>query len=176
MNDAWLGLVGVIVGGAITTLATVWMDARREKIEAKKIAHAVAGELAAAKELVTRRKFLEGIREFRDMASSGVVAAFSVHLPSDPLIPVTRASVANIGSLNGELPRLIPQIVLWCDGLAADIRRLAVYGVGGSDSLISQENSEAAAEMYGEMELLLSDFMDGCDRVVAEVDRLYPRS
>lgn len=174
MSSGWFGLLGVVVGGLITGSTTWWMTSRKDKAEARNIAIAVSGELAAAANLIRRRRFVEGIEQHIDSAKDGDVYAFSIHLPPDPLLPITRSSAEKVGVLNGRLPILIPQIVLWCDGLASDIRRLAQHGVDKDDSLIRSDSPEFAVSMYEEILHLLTDLLSACDDVVKEVNRLYP--
>ncbi|MGY3265210.1 hypothetical protein [Lysobacter sp. HA35] len=174
MDQGAAALFGALIGGGLTALTTFGVEYAKIRMTRRNLSVAIAGEAAAVAEVVRRRDWQAQIAEYsRDAGIDGAVYQFAVHLPPD-IVPTSRAAMTNAGLLEGDLPSLLSRFVMYADGIASDIRRLADYPPGHEKSLLRYDEPDAAARVYGELFAMLEEGLRVADRIVGEVKKQYP--
>ena len=118
MDQGVAALLGALIGGVLTAAATIGADVRRERSQARNLAIATAGEACAVAEMVRRRQWANMVAECYVDATQGSVAQFSAQLPPE-ILPVARSAQQSAGVLPGNLPALVPRLVMLADSWLA---------------------------------------------------------
>lgn len=174
MDSGVAAFLGAVLGGVISGLFTWGMTYWRDRVIAKNWAIAVAGEVSAVAEMVRRRQWIEVVSDIALAAKERqVVGAFTVHLP-DETLSVSRRAMEHVGLLNGLLPSMVPRVVTICDGIIADIRRLANFPIDHPQGMIFSSLPAACHDTHAELLGLLLEGLSVCDGIVDETCKLYP--
>lgn len=173
MDQGIAALLGALIGGLLTAGASWWIEYRRDIKHSRNLAFAVAGEVAAVAELVRRRLWLRELFECCLAAKRGVVIGFETHLPPEILV-VSRSAMQHAGNLPGQLPALVPRVVMMGDGIISDLRRLAAFDIDEPHSILQSSHPASAEQFYTELLGIMLNALRLCDEIVLEVNRLYP--
>jgi hypothetical protein len=173
MDQGWAALLGALIGGAMTGGATMGVELFKHRVLRRNLSVAVAGEAAAVAEVVRRRQWRNQIAQLALDAQRGNVYRFDVHLPPD-IMPISREAMKNAGLLTGDLPDLLPRLVMFVDGISSDLNRLALYDFDDPKCLLRADAPEAAFGTYAELFGMVEEALSVCDRIVGEVKRQYP--
>ncbi|MEJ2789471.1 MULTISPECIES: hypothetical protein [unclassified Pseudoxanthomonas] len=166
-------LLGALVGGITSWLATWSIEARRDRRQAKSLALAAASEIDAVLAIVNARKWRDGFVEALEEAEQGNVQRVTVHVRQD-YFPLTRAAMAHAGVINRDLSVLLARFVILADGVTADLRRIAENDIGTDGSLF--DDAEGAKVAYAELiEITDAAFHVGREAVTL-VSHMYPRN
>lgn len=165
----WLGLAGVLLGGLVTTLATAYLEWKRSCREARALALAFRGEIAAIKDVLAKRDYVGSIRHIIEcIEKKGESWPDAKIRVRREYFNVFRSNVGNIGKLPGNLPSSIASYYLTGNAILEDFEDMA------SGSLTST-SAEQQVAFYKELLALIEIGLAAGDTIVNEIDRRYRR-
>jgi len=161
------GLLGVVTGGLITTGASYFLESSRERRESASLAAAFKGELRAIQQIVTRRKYIETLREIVEYidTTGNDFPALGVRIEQE-YFGVYKANVSKIGKLPSPLPERIATFYAMTFALLEDFK-IASTGLPPNSSTDDQKR------FYGDMITLLEDNAKAADEIVAIIGAKY---
>lgn len=173
MDSQWIGLFGVLVGGALSWLATVSVERRRDKRAGRGISAAISSEVDAALSLVQARDWMSDFVDAHARAEKGEVVILTIHL-RDNYLSACASALQNPGVIDRELLTLVSKLVMLANGLTADLQRMANHEPGTHGALIELDNAPQAVRVYYD----LIHILDACNQVgrmiVGRVNFIYP--
>lgn len=174
MDQGLAALLGALIGGLSAFLAAWRIEVQRERRLARNAAVASACEVDALLMLIKARKWRDSFVQYKEVAEQGTVVCLQIPVHEKPL-PLTRQAVMTVGAIDPELVVYMSRLVTVADALTADLRRLYETGVDEPRGLLTSDDPEFAASLYGEMIQLLDAGFEVGSRLVSVVDRRYPR-
>lgn len=174
MDQGIAGLVGALIGGAISLLTTWGVELRRDRRQARNLAVAAASELDAILMLVQARNWKQWFEAARDEATNGNVVQISIHVRDDYL-PMCRSAIAHAGSIDHDLAIYLGRVLTLADGLISDIKRLSAHAPDAPDSLLSSANPAGAVDFYANLISLLDAATYTGLMAVSRVAAVYPK-
>jgi hypothetical protein len=164
-TETTAALIGGVIGGVLTIAGNLIHEWWRDRRNSRQLSHAIAGEVGALVRILERRRYLETIKDYAQRARQGEIAVFDGRI-SKNYFPVIEASLDQIGTLPGELPILIPELLTLAKSALEDLE--AIEAGEWSD-----RDAEGYATGYDELAEVLESGLDAGRSIVVAVARVY---
>ena len=174
MDQAWVAILGTVVGGGISLGTAWWIEARKERRIGMNVSIAAASELDAVLMILKARDWRGNLNIAADAAKKGQVVPFFFSTMRDDYLPMCREALRHAGSIDPRLAILLARAIVLADGLIADVRSLHDRPMGTQNSLLQPSMPEMALKLFTNMvEIIDAGFSVG-GQVIALVDSIYP--
>jgi hypothetical protein len=158
-------ILAAAVGGGIAILTGVAQELFKDSRKAQQLAHAIAGEVGAALEIVKKRGYVDLLINYRDAAIAGNAQIVKVSIQKT-FFPVMEANLQNIGLLPVELPLLCTRFLTLSKAALEDVSCL---NTGTWDHL----DAPNLARLYNELIEVLEAVAKTGSEIIALVATLY---
>jgi len=137
MSDGVIGLIGVLVGGVITSGTTFTMEYFTQHKEAFHLAHAFRGGVGALLDIVEHRQYLRVVEWKIQEAKRGATSPLMIKVRRDYLALFSK-NVDRIGLLEPELAKKLPTFYTYVNSLLEDIDTMNEldWGKFSSDTIV----------------------------------------
>lgn len=170
---ALFGVVGTVIGGLISFIATCWVElqkGRREHdnqlLENQALAKAIAAEIETTLRMFRFRNARGHVDQYLMAARAGNQQIFLMDIGENNF-PITRSCLGKIGHLAGDIPPLVAELVTLTNALKLDLDLLR--------SMKSPDGSPPnLAHLYEQMLAIIDRGMEVGEQVVREIAKHYP--
>lgn len=171
-DQSWiLALAAAVVGGMIslfTSLATTFgLEWWRRRGSVRQLAIAISAEVEATVRMLRFRGAIEGLKTCMAGAATGSTTLWSFKVGEDYL-PVSRASMGNIGSLSGSVPYLLSELLT-----LARSAKLDLDDIRDPNGSLLHADAESIHGRYFQLVVILDHAIATADALVAEIGRRY---
>lgn len=175
MDSGIAGLLGALIGGVTSWLATWNIEIRRDRRQARSLTLAAASEIEATLTIVKQRNWLDEFAMARTLAAEeGIVTHDTVHVRDDYL-PMCRAAMTHAGIISRELSVKLTTFITLADALTSDLKRMADNPPGTYGALFDENDAKGAERVYAHLVTLLqSGFRVGTETIEL-IDKMYPK-
>jgi len=174
IDSGLAALLGALIGGVTSWLATWSIEVRRDRRQARNLALAAASEIDASLTMVRARDWAGACQRALLAAEHGQTVQLTVHVRDD-YIPNCRAAMAHAGVISRDLSVYLSRFITIVDSVVSDLKRLNDHAPGTQGSLFGSDEPQGAKEFYTSLaQLMDAGFRVGAE-VVTLVDKKYPR-
>ena len=171
-DQSWiLALAAAVVGGMIsliTSLTTTFgLEWWRRRGSVRQLAIAISAEVEATIRMLRFRGAVEGLKKCMADAASGSTTLWSFKVGEDYL-PVSRASMASVGTLSGSVPYLLSELLTLARSAKLDLDDIR----DPSGSLVHAD-AETIHGRYLQLVVILDHAMATADALIEEIARRY---
>lgn len=117
-------LLGSLAGACGSYLANLKMLETRQRREERRVARALQGEIESMIQIVQLRDYATGLRSAAEDFRQGKISPFVVPIGQN-YFSVFEAHTAQIGALQGDLPRRVAEVYTLAKALVDDFRGIA---------------------------------------------------
>jgi hypothetical protein len=166
----YLPLIGVLIGGIIAIIggfiSNLWFEWRRDRQLRKSLALAFQGEIIALLEIVTKRRYIDGLKDMLQYIEKSDEPAIYHFTARREYFSVYKANVGKIGMLCPPLSNLVARFYTQANAILEDIEQY-------EKTDLSIVNPKVLAESYRELLALFEDTLSVGKQVIKEVSNQY---
>jgi hypothetical protein len=166
-DGAW-GLLGVLLGGALTTGTTVLLEKFRNAKETRALAAAFRGELRALRGIVSKREYVSSLRAVvAHIETTGEGYPDLGIRAEQEYFNVFRANIDKIGKLPAPLPAKIAEFYVCANSILEDFRSMSTGSLRSS-------TPEQQLMFLRSLLKMFEDTLAQADSIVAIIESRYP--
>jgi len=166
MADGAYGLVGALIGGAISLSSAFGLDHIKQRRDAHNLAHAFRGGIGALLSIVSRRRYVPLIAEKLQAVRRGDRSRLLLKAKKD-YVEIYSKNVDRIGLLHSDLAEKLPRFYTYVNSLLEDVENI-------ESGMWDEVPQELLIALYEEFHELLVDMLALGKEIIETVEKEYP--